>query len=435
VSDIPTAVPGTPAGTPVEDGDPLSPPDDLGASVLAEFERRTKATAAPANDTAVDGPPGGFPDLDDAAAKVTARVDVSKAVDQATSPTAVAQSAANVDETATGTSSTSGDAASDPGGSGAASSTGTDTATVTDDGAGAVEPGDGSAVEATPPPGYTWTYNDGVQDHTVTFDDAQVQGAIRLAAWAEALPDEVKTAVGLIESGQSIAIPRSEFDEFSAWKAQQHRSTRDADLENADMDPAVADIIRKQRDEIDALKAGQPQVPGSVDPVYQAQVNAGAERTMAEFNAATTAYAEARQLTPEETQGLLGVAIQAEIIPHLVQANTRFNPANGQVLVPADMTVVAEQALDWALVRNPHLKTRVLSAQQPANGQITPGAQPPAGIPAAPDPVQARKARAGSLATAPSGAAPPVPPQTVRQMTQPEVAAAMARDLEAILKS
>lgn len=445
MSDTPTLVPGTnPAGTPVaDDTDPLAPPDDLGASLLAEFERREKATAAALGKDLGDGPPGGFPSLDDAAKNVTARVDVSQ---QGTPATTATPEPVTASGSPTGPPA-GGDAASEPGrgdsdaastpGAGGQPAAADETATVL---GGAPEEGAGAETAAPAPSGYTWTYHDGQGERTVTFDDAQVQRAIGIATWAESLPPDVQQAIGSIETGQAVAIPRAEFDEFQAWKNQQHRVSRDADLDSLDLDPDVAKILREQRDQIDALKTQQStQLPGGVDPQYQQHVNAGIERDRAVMATALETYGQQRGLSAQEVEELLGAAVNAQVIPSLVEANTIVNPANGSVLVPADMARVTEEALDWALIRSPALKTRVLAAQQPT-GQVRQGAQLPptagAGQPAPViDPVQARKARAGSLATAPSGAAPPIPPQTVQTMSPQQIAEAMARDIENAMKS
>lgn len=431
MSDAPVQVPGA-AGQPVGNAadDALAPPDDMGAALLAEFERREKATAAPLGKDLGEGPPGGFPPIDEVTP--TTRVNVAEATGQA--PPSPAQQTA---EPAPGSPAASGDGAAE--GVPAASSPPDGVAPPVpagDDAAGLPEgEGQGPAAE-TPPSGYTYRYHDGQQEQAIQIDDSTVQRALSIDAWARNLPPEITTAIGAIETGQAVAIPRSDYDQFVAWQNQQSAKQRDSDLDQLDLDPQVAEILRKQRDELDALKAqtaAQAQQP-AVTPQYQQQVNAGIERDMQVMNTAMQSYAQGHGLTEDEVQGLLGTAVNAQLIPKLVEINTLVNPANGQVLRNADMAAVTQQALDWALGQDPHLKTRILAAAQ-VPGAVQQGAQLPPGAPGAPpvDPVQARKARAGSLASAPSGAAPPVPPRAVAQMSPQDITNAMAADIAAAM--
>src|SRR5690606_41779848 len=110
------------------------------------------------------------------------------------------------------------------------------------------------------------------QPAQAVIPDAYVERALSLMAWAQNLPQRPRDAVGMIESGQAVVIPRADYDQFVAWKNQQDKSQRDADLSNLDVDPDVAKLISELRDKVATLEAQQQQ--GGVDPQYQAQANA-----------------------------------------------------------------------------------------------------------------------------------------------------------------
>src|SRR5690606_32273796 len=145
-------------------------------------------------------------------------------------------------------------------------------------------------------------------------------------------------------------------------------------------------------------------------------------------------YAQTRGLTAEEAEALMATAVQAEVIPLFMQQYAVRNPVTGALLQYPDMRKVTEAALDFALTQHPNLHEKVIAARQ---NKATPTA---GATPSQPEPAQseedrkvaAKKARAASLATAPSGAVAP-PPATVKSMSEHDRIMAMAREIEQAL--
>ncbi|PZM94384.1 MAG: hypothetical protein DIU79_09820 [Actinobacteria bacterium] len=282
--------------------------------------------------------------------------------------------------------------------------------------------------------GYVYRYTDPAtgQPAQAVIPDAYVERALSLMAWAENLPQQTRDAIGMIESGQAVVIPRADYDQFVAWKNQQDKSQRDADLSNLDVDPDVAKLISELRDKVATLEAQQQQ--GGVDPQYQAQANAELSALNREIAAAQHEYAQTRGLTAEEAEALMATAVQAEVIPIFMQQYAVRNPVTGALLQYPDMRKVTEAALDFALTQHPNLHEKVIAARQ---NKATPTA---GATPSQPEPAQseedrkvaAKKARAASLATAPSGAVAP-PPATVKSMSEHDRIMAMAREIEQAL--
>ena len=308
------------------------------------------------------------------------------------------------------------------------------------------EPAESPAPAA--PVDYTWVPPDG--SDPVTIPSATVDQALGLLSWAENLPPETRTALTAVEVGQAVAVPRADWDQFTAWRNQQTTAARDADLDSLDAAPEVIAQIKAQRDEIARLRGeapavqaaqvqGQiPQAPGVQAPAPQpavSNVDANLSATADIFDTALTEYAAARGLTDVEAEQLLARAVAAEVIPTLAHSAATFNPVNGQMIAPPDWSQVARQALDFALVQDPALHQRVLAGTQPAASISPAGApgaapDPSATVPTV-DPTAVKKARAASLASAPSAAAPP--PQSAGPVSQSEMTARLTADIEQYL--
>lgn len=425
----------------------LAPSDDFGAAVLAEFQRREFGTggAAMASD---DAPPGGWPDGAIADAMHLADDTSTSTSTDVPDPRAATRTAENADqgdgEADLPAVTEGGDASLDMG------SAVTDTSVASADPAGDDGPPAGSSGSAQEPPstetapetppatdpattdasGYVW--NDGDTPHT--FSDEQVQRGLVLNAWAEGLPEQTRASFAAIEAGQAVAIARAEFDQFQAWRETQTRSTRDADLERLglDADDPVVQLIGGLRDEIAALKGtGAPtSTSTSTSPLaasaqdFQGTVNSNLDATAQRLDAGARAYATSRGLSEPELDALFNAAVAAQVIPALAENLAIKNPATGMVIQPADPALVIEQALDFALIRNPALHTAVVQRQ------ATAPAQPPAPVDAA---ITAKKARAASVASAPSAAV--TPPRSTQGLTPQEQVNAMAAELAAAMGS
>jgi len=417
-----------------DQSDDLTPPDDFGAAVLAEFERRAKGSAAP-----LDGdtpPPGGWPEPSTSEANGAGSGD--PAASAVAPPTA---DAASTEQGSLPADAEDGPASGGQQGDGAASEEGAEAAPSPDAQAGgqptqaddqSTQAGGTSATGDTS--GYVYRYTDPAtgQPAQAVIPDAYVERALSLMAWAENLPQQTRDAIGMIESGQAVVIPRADYDQFVAWRNQQDKSQRDADLSNLDVDPDVAKLISELRDKVATLEAQQQQ--GGVDPQYQAQANAELSALNREIAAAQHEYAQTRGLTAEEAEALMATAVQAEVIPIFMQQYAVRNPVTGALLQYPDMRKVTEAALDFALTQHPNLHEKVIAARQ---NKATPTA---GATPSQPEPAQseedrkvaAKKARAASLATAPSGAVAP-PPATVKSMSEHDRIMAMAREIEQAL--
>lgn len=285
----------------------------------------------------------------------------------------------------------------------------------------APEPPDPAAASETPAAGeggYVWQWYDTATNQTAEqrFTDAQVQQALQLASWANNLPEEVRYQLGMVESGQSVAIPRADFDRYQAWLNQQDRTQRDADLSNLDVEPDVAKVISDLRDQVTALQQGQQYQP----QVNEQAINANLSATAQAYDRSISAHREAWKLTEDETNRLVRTVIDTGIARHLQGQYSQYNPVTQQLMAPADPNVVMSEALRYALYRDPALHQAVLARTTPS----------PTGAPeqaAAPDmrdatvtDIAAKRARAASLAAAPSAAVTPSP-RTVRSMSDEEI--------------
>ena len=107
-------------------------------------------------------------------------------------------------------------------------------------------------------------------------------------------------------------------------------------------------------------------------------------------------------------------------------ANRRF-----RLWEPADPATVMHKAFSFALTSNPDLYNRVAARGQALPNQPT--TQATAQTPLAPvTDINAKRARAASLAAAPSAAVTPSP-RTVLQMTDQEVVSTMAEEIDRVL--
>lgn len=404
--------------------DELAPPDDFGAEILSQFERREFGTggAAPA---AGDSPVGDWPGGSTSSADhLVQRIDATQVIDS----TEEAGSSAK-DESAAG------EAGEPPAGTAeeptelvapadVEHSGPTDDSTAGD--SADAQTAESPAPSTEPPSGYVW--RDG--DQAVEFSDQQVQEALAFAAWGTQLPDETRAAFAGIESGQAVAIPRQEYDQFQAWRAQQDRSTRDADLDRLDVDPDVAKVISDLRDEVAQLRGAPASSPVStqvgpqgVDPTLDANLTATAQR----LDEAAAAYAQDHNLTDAEFQALYTAAINANVIPAIAESMAFKNPVTGAVISPADPGEVIRQALDFALVRNPALHSAVTErAASSTSTSTTP-------LPGT-DAVTAKKARAASVASAPSASVTP-PRRDAASLSPQETVAAIQAELAAAMGS
>ncbi len=271
----------------------------------------------------------------------------------------------------------------------------------------------GTTPHGAPPSSLVIDYGDG-QQHTLDVEGAKE--LLALAGWANSLPDDIKGAFAAIEQGQAVAIDREEYQGYLTWRQTQKAGpgqTTDSDLD--DLDPEVARLIAGMQAQIASLSQQQPAQFQQQDYDAQQRIAARAREVEQIAGATVTAYGAERGIEGDELEALYEAALNSGVIPQLAQRNRVLNPVNGQVLREADTATVVRQALDFALVQNPALHTRVLSPV-PAR-DATPSAAEQA--------TALKKARGSSLASAPS-AAITTPPRDPRTMTPQERTSGMA---------
>jgi hypothetical protein len=240
-------------------------------------------------------------------------------------------------------------------------------------------------------------------DQTFDLDTATAQQLLGLAAWSENLSPQTREQFAAIEHGAAVAVDRAEFERFRAWQ-----QTNAADDLDDDLDPRVAQRIAALEAEVRQSRA-QPQVQ---------QHNARAEFATNAFASTAQVYATERGLSEAEMADIFNYAVNAQVIPQIAESMRTYSPT-GQLVIDADYHEVARRAFDFALVSNPNYRQRAFA-------QAAPSGSPE------PDPTAIKKARAGSLSSAPS-AAVSTPPRDPRTMNPSELRTAMADELRAAM--
>jgi parvulin-like peptidyl-prolyl isomerase len=245
-----------------------------------------------------------------------------------------------------------------------------------------------------------------------TFDlDVQTaESLLALGAWSQNLAPDVREAFAAIEQGQAVAISRQDYERFAAWSQTQAAEQYD------DLDPQVAQRLAALEQENARLRS---------QPIVNQHV-ARTDQAIATFDDTAAQYAAQRGLTPDEMSQVFSDAINAGVITSIAESLRTYSPT-GDILRDADYAEVARRAFDFALIQDPDLHTRVLHRAADRNPIAT-------GEPTAPavDPTAIKKARAGSLASAPSAAVshPPVDP---RNMSPEALRAAMTDEIRAAM--
>lgn len=440
--------------------DPLAPPEDFGAAIAREFDRRTEGStgaeviegeggasvdAAPLANSSVHGAAGGDESNEGDAG------DASTPGNTVPDPAALLADDTDTTSSESAESSVVDPASSESAGT-AAPGTGTGGAGTSVSAAPTSDPAPSDPAASTTG-GYTWSEG----DRTETFTDDQVRQALYISAWAHSLPEETSAAFAAIEQGAAVAVSRDDYASYLAWRQSQERRARDTDLDNLDVDPEVAELIGNLRDEVAALKGqpnvapatapGQPlssltnsdlaqiqQTGGLTQEQRNANIDANLDATLDQVDAAATRYAEATGLNEQEIAALIEDAASVNAFQMFMAQGAQVNPATGQVIRPPDIEAVTNQALNFALARNPSLYRQVqqhmTTTPDPAN--TTPQVDMPQEDLSAADnsAVERKKARAASVSNAPSAANTPVPRAS---MSQGDMIAAMARDLAAAM--
>jgi len=241
------------------------------------------------------------------------------------------------------------------------------------------------------------------------LDASTASRLLDLASWAQRLTSEQRAAFAQIEAGQAATVSLSDFERFQAW--QQTRPQQDADLfaelEEAGIDPARIAQLRAQQEQIERLqqRAFQPQ------QLHQQQAQQDMDSRVAAYNSGVSRWAHDHGITDEATlERLNDIALHANVIPTFVEQGRSFSPT-GQLLRDADLSRVAEQAMNFALATDPELYREVVL--EASKAPATPSADL--------SKVEQKKARAASLASAPSTAVPQrgdQTPKNVQELTE-----------------
>lgn len=399
---------------PVPDGfDPMEPAADFGSDMLDEFARRAGGPPAATDDQLEAQIAAALGEQQPASTEAADGGPEPQAQQAAETPPA-AEPASTATEAPAGTEPAGAMPADDDGG-----------------------PPEGELLTE-PPTGYVWAWQDDNQQAQETrFTDEHVQQALRLASdprvnqgltligWAEQLTSEQREAMGRVAEG-AVAVPRADYDRYQAWLHQQETAQRYPNLD--DLDPEAAKIIRDQQARLAQLEGGQRQEPVAEPPAAAGYSDQQADVLARGYNAAIGGLKQAWQLSDAELEQVYASA--EPFIGGWQAQHSEFNPITGQLMRPADPNRVMYDAFSDALRRNPALHEAVISRTHPSrddtntNHQPNPAAQPPATA----DKVAAKRARAASLASAPSAAVTPSP-RSVKSLSNQELNEAMAKEL------
>ncbi len=263
---------------------------------------------------------------------------------------------------------------------------------------------------AAAPSSYIYTAPDGTEI-PVTAD--QLGKLLSLNTWVQQLDPQVQEQFGYIEQGRAVAVPTDEYAAYTAWRtsaqAQRDHASRTVPEWVDDLDPeARAAFDRIQAENAQLQQQIAQQQSAALIPTYEAQMEARA----AQFDAAMNQYATVTGYAPDQVGEFLSVAVQRGVVGNILEAHRTYSPT-GVLLQDADLSVVAREAIEFgrSILGAPAATAPAAASDAPANPNI------PTPAPALPDVTNIKKARAASLAAAPSAATSPpqVDPRTLNQ--------------------
>lgn len=266
--------------------------------------------------------------------------------------------------------------------------------------------------KATPSDGsFVATLNDG-QEVTLTLE--QLQGLVELGGWAQALPNEQRAQIAQVTEGRGQVVDTGELERFRAWQQTNRPAAQPDTSFLEDLDPEARAYV--QRLQTDAARAqeleSRPTPAQSADAIYELQ------RGEMEFRSGANQWMESRGLDAESGGQLFERMLHTGAIQAFMPKFTRRHAITGEQ-VGVDYQGLARAALDFTLVQDPELHSKVLTSAAAPPRQTTP-------------PALAQKiSRASSLATAPSASVsqPPTDPARMTPQEQNAGMAAMFREL------
>lgn len=265
---------------------------------------------------------------------------------------------------------------------------------------------EGGGVQGTPPPvppvpdGHTRvTLQSG---EYVDLNPDQIEYMLQVNTWLDTVPAEVKQQWGDIQEGRARAVPAEAYAAYDAWRAAGSPTpgtpAAPAKPDLSDLDPdQLAYIQSLESRAAPTLPASAPDAPNydALAAAQRANIERGMElrSTVSEINAE---FAERYSMSNDQLQHLTRVASELNIVPQIMEKHRRYSPT-GQLIQDADFRVVATEAYAMAMASDPTLSNihdtyvynQRLAASQTANATT-----------------DAKKARAGALATAPSTTVP-----------------------------
>lgn len=298
----------------------------------------------------------------------------------------------------------------------------------------AAEPGQPVPAAATERPDSFALTIDG-NEYAVTTE--QVEYLLRTNSWLESVPDETKQQWSAIEQGTAVAVSIEELTRLrAAAQVAQQPANRTPQPPNVDdLDDDAIEYIRSLESRIASMQpapAGQAgqQPPGNQPsaPEIAAAAQRQAERTMQmrqQLETTNAAWQAEYSLTDEQMERVTQVATDLAVVPAISRSHTQYSPT-GQVIREPVFNDVIREAYGVAMSTDPTL--RAMRDEMVYNQRVAQEAQRNG-------PVNAKKAKAGTLASTPSaavpasGATPVIGPDNKMnlQATSEAIAAALAQ--------
>lgn len=258
----------------------------------------------------------------------------------------------------------------------------------------------------------------------ITQDDAT--RLLGLDQWARSLPEHTVRAFAAIETGDAIAIPRAQYDQFALWQAGQANTNSNPGTPAPVLDEFADDTTKALYQQVQQLQqAVQSQQQQQVDQqaAYQvAQMEAYLQQRADVFENSFNEVAKNYGLDDAEAVAALNYAANSRLVQSVNNELTVINPATGAVIRDADPAQVAQVTFERAVMLVPELRQKAIDQQVQARLDAERNA-----ITA----TNQKKNRAASLSSAPAAATSNS--RNVRDMSNQEIEAAIAAELRAAI--
>lgn len=240
-----------------------------------------------------------------------------------------------------------------------------------------------------------------VDGQKFSLNPQQAEYLLRVNTWLETLPDETKQQWAGIEQGTHVAISAQEYADLKAQAAspQPLKTPGAPDLD--DLDDDTAEYIRSLEARVPQhQQGGQFDNPGQPSPAeLQAAFRRQEEQRtvmMQELATINESYRSKYNLSDEQIARLEQVTAELRVIPTLQSNMTQFSPT-GQVIRQPAFSEVVDRAYEIAMSQDPTL--RQIRDDIAYNARVAKDADRNQAT-------NAKKAKAGTLASTPSAAVP-----------------------------